>query len=247
MAVPWIARLVKQSKRVIHVFRRHQRVRTAFAEFASTMNKALAVIKPGATRHGTWYMVIYRLLELRAVLVAFVQEDVLFEEMRSPDKRALYKDVKFLVHEYSERRKIAQTYWADCERFIFITRPTFHALKVSDMNTPQLGKLYVLIKNAASHMKRFDQECYDISYKVRWELDGAGTPVVSTKKVHFRETPVLEAAYCVHPKYMPNSVNLTERNKLKPVVCFAYFSRHVYWRRNVRIFRVQSTLNTRAT
>ena len=45
---------------------------------------------------------------------------------------------------------------------------------------------------------------------------------MSTKKVHFRETPVLEAAYCVHPKYMLDSVNLTERNKLKQSVSLIF-------------------------
>ena len=39
-------------------------------------------------------------------------------------------------------------------------------------------------------------------------------------------TPVLEAAYCAHPKYMHNSVNLTKQNKLKQSVLLSFLDIH---------------------
>ena len=92
-------------------------------------------------------------------------------------------------------------------------RPTFHALKVSDKSTPQLGRLYPFIKKAVSHMQIYDQEMYDRSYKVRWQVSNDGTPVVASTEAHFRETPVLEAAYCVDPFFLDSQCNETSLNK----------------------------------
>ena len=123
--------------------------------------------------------------------------------LKKNPKRALYKDVRrLLVAQEGIYRHISTRFWADCERFIFLMRPTFRALKVSDMNTPQLGHLYPLISKAARHMKIYDSDMHDASYKIRWELDEDGCPVINSNKVHFRETPLLEAAYLVHPKYI---------------------------------------------
>ena len=71
--------------------------------------------------------------------MSFTSHEVFVEESRDSKKRALYKDVSRLLIETGDMRAISQTYWADCERFIFIMRPTFHDLKMSDSNKPSLG------------------------------------------------------------------------------------------------------------
>ena len=48
--------------------------------------------------------------------------------------------------------EVAQNFWADYERLIFITHSIFQALKFSVMNTHQFDNLYILIKNAGAHM-----------------------------------------------------------------------------------------------
>ena len=117
-----------------------------------------------------------------------------------------------LLVETGDMRAISQTYWADCERFIFIMRPTFHALKMSDSNKPSLGFLYPMISSAATHMRTYDPDLYNISYKVRWELNNAGEPAVQSK-VSLRESPVLEAAFCqTHTTYQTAVIYSLETN-----------------------------------
>ena len=164
LVVPWVQRLLGQCKRVIHVFRRHQRIRVAFVEIAG-----LVILKHGDTRHGTWYIVIHRILEVKYKLQEFTSSPIFEEESKVSSKRALYKDVRrLLVAQEGIYRHISTRFWADCDRFIFLMRPSFRALKVSDMNTPQLGHLYPLISKAARHIKTYDSDMHDASYKICW-------------------------------------------------------------------------------
>jgi len=157
-------------------------------------------------------------------LVKFLDNDVFQEELKGPEfkKRCLYKDVNLLVAEQGERRSISQTFWEDCERFVFILRPTFFALKVSDMNTPQLGHIYPMIQEAVLHMKTWDPEMYDCSYKVRLEINEEGGPAICSRKVFFRDSPVLEASYCVNPFYLDDPCDFYLRSRLKDAVKFIY-------------------------
>ena len=124
----------------------------------------------------------------------FTKDPIFEEESKVSAKRALYKDVHRLLVEVPGYDTYSQQFWSDANRFIFKMRPTFLALKVSDMNTPQLGHLYPMISRAASHMNRYDSEMYEGSYKVQWEVDECGKPAVRTAKVSLRDTPLLEAA-----------------------------------------------------
>ena len=45
---------------------------------------------------------------------------------------------------------------------------------------------------------------------------------MQSKKVSFRESPVLEAAFCLNPYYLSDSCNLLLRNKLKEYVKLAF-------------------------
>ena len=92
VVVPWVQRLLRQCKRVIHVFRRHQRIRVAFVEIAG-----LVILKHGDTRHGTWYIVIHRILEVKHKLQEFTSSPIFEEESKVSSKRALYKDVRRLL------------------------------------------------------------------------------------------------------------------------------------------------------
>ena len=129
----------------------------------------------------------------------FTKDPIFEEESKVSAKRALYKDVHRLLVEVPGYDTYSQQFWSDANRFI---------LKVSDMNTPQLGHLYPMISRAASPMNRYDSEMYERSYKVRWEVDEFGKPVVRTTKVSLRDTPLLETAYCVHLKYLNDQFNL---------------------------------------
>ena len=99
LCIPWVERMVNQSKRIIHVLTRHQRTVASFSAMLAEVLIFLSVIKPAPTRHGTWYIVIFRLLELRIYLVKFLENDVFQEELKGPEfkKRCLYKDVNFYL------------------------------------------------------------------------------------------------------------------------------------------------------
>jgi hypothetical protein len=75
--------------------------------------------------------------------------------------------------------------------------------------------MYPLISKAATHMQTYAEDLYKVSYRIRWEVDSEGMLVCSSsRKVSFRESPILEASYCVHPFYLDEICNLLLRKKL---------------------------------
>ena len=60
----------------------------------------------------------------------------------------------------------------------------------------------------------FKEDMYDCSYKVKWELENQGKPIVASTKVYCRTAPVKQLTMLTH-SFLILSAILTEHNMLK--------------------------------
>jgi len=139
--------LIILAKRIPVFIRRRHVTMALFRQFSPK----LSLLIPAETRFGCQYLMIVRLLKVRAALLQVVVHQkwdeyvsTLFNRAHGHRKHALAALVRSTI--------LDETFWLRCENLVHLMKPAVVTLKTFDGQTPAMGRAWLAMNNLKKHV-----------------------------------------------------------------------------------------------
>lgn len=169
----WVRSLVKKARKICVFVRGHHATQALFRHYSP--NHILRM--PADTRFATNFIMVDRLVQVRAALERMIIDDrwgAFMIELRGRGGNG---------HEVmaNVRRSIRQDgFWDSCENFLFMVTPVLEVLRVFDGKQPSMGKAWLVMHNLQSHVQKFPNPPFNLDgdiaeraldqFQSRWSL-----------------------------------------------------------------------------
>lgn len=148
----WMKKVVDEAKTMVD-FKKKRHI--ALAVFRSH-EKDLSLIRPGATRFATNYLMIDRLLKVRKALELTVVDPKWDDYVRTLGSERKYNHR--LKARNTKKTVQCDIFWGACENYHELVAPAVLALREFDGKSPCMAKVHVIMTNLEKHIKSLRNE-----------------------------------------------------------------------------------------